>query len=326
MKGSARQHRTVAVVGTGVIGRSWVRVFARAGLEVRIWDADPDQIEAAWEWFKVDLKRVRKQLGLRKAAVRGERENVTRCASLEEALAGATYVQESGPELLDLKQELYRSLDAVADPRAILASSTSALDMTRIAEGLEGATRCVVAHPVNPPHVVPVVEVLGGERTDPRVVRRTMRFLERVGQTPVLLRRYVPGFALNRLQAALVREALNLVADGVASVDAVDTIIRDGLGLRWAMMGPFGVANTNADGGVREYFERFGRSFQSLWDDLRTDTSITPELLERLQKAVDIMYRRVPPEVQQQWRDDMVGRLRRLKAAHPLGVEPVEEG
>jgi 3-hydroxyacyl-CoA dehydrogenase len=320
MPGKAPQHSTVAVIGTGVIGRSWARVFARAGLEVRMWDADPAHLEAAWEWFKADIKRARRHHGLRKSIARSERESVTRCTSLAEALEGATYVQESGPERLDLKQALYRDLDALAAPRAILASSTSALDMTLIAEGLEGAERCVVAHPVNPPHIVPAVEVLGGERTDPRVVRRTMRFLERVGQAPVLLRRYVPGFLLNRMQAALVREAISLVAEGVASVEAVDAVVRDGLGLRWAMMGPFGVANTNADGGVREYFERYGHSFESLWADLKTDTVITPELLDRLGQAVDIMYRRVPPEVQRNWRDDMVERFRRLKAAYPLGA------
>lgn len=316
--------RVVAVVGTGVIGRSWTRVFARAGLETRIWDPDPARMDQAWEWYKADLRRLRKELGLRKAETREERRSVLRCATLEEALAGAHYVQESGPENLEQKRDLFQALDAGASPKAILASSTSALDMGAIAEGLPGAARCVVAHPVNPPHVVPVVEVLGGPATDPLTVRRTLRFLARVGQTPVLLRRYVPGFLLNRMQAALVREAINLVRDGVASVEAVDAVIREGLGLRWAMMGPFGVANTNADGGVREYLTRFGSSFEGLWRDLATDTALTPELIERLASGTDLMYRRASREEQRQWRDDMVARVRRLKDSHPL-IPPTED-
>lgn len=316
--------RVVAVVGTGVIGRSWMRVFARAGLETRVWDPDPARMDQAWEWYKDDLRRLRKELGLRKAETREERRSVLRCATLEEALAGAHYVQESGPENLEQKRDLFQALDAGAAPKAILASSTSALDMGAIAEGLAGAARCVVAHPVNPPHVVPVVEVVGGPATDPGTVRRTLRFLARVGQTPVLLRRYVPGFLLNRMQAALVREAINLVRDGVATVEAVDAVVREGLGLRWAMMGPFGVANTNADGGVREYLSRFGSSFEGLWRDLATDTALSPELIERLATGTDLMYRRAGREAQRQWRDDMVARLRRLKDAHPL-VPPTDD-
>jgi L-gulonate 3-dehydrogenase len=318
MASKAFRSRVVSVIGTGVIGRSWMRVFARAGLETRLWDRDPARIEQAWEWYKADLRRLRKELGLRKAETREERRSVVRCATLEEALAGTHYVQESGPEDLAAKRELFAELDAAAPPAAILASSTSALDPGAITEGLAGAHRCVVAHPVNPPHVVPVVEVLGGPATDPATVRRTLRFLARVGQAPVLLRRYAPGFILNRLQAALVREAVNLVRDGVASVDAVDAVVREGLGLRWALMGPFGVANTNADGGIREYFTRYGASFESLWADLATDTALTPELIERLATGTDLMTRRTSREVQRQWRDDAVARVRRLKESHPL--------
>lgn len=311
----------VAVIGTGVIGRSWIRVFARAGLETRIWDTSPEQVEAAWTWVKADLKRARKEHGLRKRVVRAEREQVVRCETLEEALTGVFWVQESGPENIDAKKAIYAELDRLAPPKAVLASSTSALDMSAITAGLAGVSRCIVAHPVNPPHVVPVVEVLGGAHTDPLVVRRAVRFLDRVGQTPVLLRKYVPGFVLNRMQAALVREAVSLVQEGVTTPEGVDAVIRDGLGLRWALLGPFGVANTNADGGLREYFTRYGSSFQALWADLRTDLVLTPELIESMGKSVDAANRRVPRELQRAWRDDMVLRIRELKAAHPV-VEP----
>jgi 3-hydroxyacyl-CoA dehydrogenase len=244
-----------------------------------------------------------------------------RCETLEQALEGVFWVQESGPENIDAKRALYAELDRLAPPKAVLASSTSTLDMTKIAQGLQGASRCVVAHPVNPPHVVPVVEVLGGAHTDPLVVRKSVRFMERVGQTPVLLRKYVPGFLLNRMQAALVREAVSLVKNGVATPEGIDAVIRDGLGLRWALLGPFGVANTNADGGLREYFARYGPSLQMLSQDLTTELGLTPELIESMGKSVDAVNRRVPRDLQRSWRDDMVVRIRELKSLHPV-VEP----
>ena len=290
--------QAVAVIGTGVIGRSWIRVFARAGLETRIWDAEPAQIEAAWAWLKADLKRSRREHGLRKRVIREEREHVTRCETLEQALEGVFWVQESGPENLDAKRALYADLDRLAPPKAVLASSTSTLDMTKITEGLAGASRCVIAHPVNPPHVVPVVEVLGGAHTDPLVVRKSVRFMERVGQVPVLLRKYVPGFLLNRMQAALVREALHLVKEGVTTPEGVDAVVRDGLGLRWALLGPFGVANTNADGGLREYFTRYGPSYEMLSKDLTSEFCLTPELIESMGKSVDAANRRLPRDLQ----------------------------
>src|SRR5262249_4697526 len=157
-------------------------------------------------------------------------ERVSPHADLDEALSGAGYAQESGPEDLSVKRAFFRELDRLANPSTILASSTSAMDMTEIASGLPGSARCIVAHPVNPPHVVPVVEVLPGKGTDPAVVSRTIEFLRAVGQTPVLMNFYVPGFLLNRMQAALLREAFQLVERGVADVDAVDAVIRDGLG------------------------------------------------------------------------------------------------
>ena len=307
-----RASTTVGVVGTGVIGRSWVRVFSRAGCETRVWDADADSLGRAFEWHENEMARetadVASSGGGGVAAGR-----VVACSTLEDALAGAAYVQESVPEALAAKQAIFARLDRIAAPDTILASSTSAISMSEIAAGLPGARRCIVAHPVNPPHVVPVVEVLGGEQTDRTVVDRTMSFLRSVGQIPVLLNFFVPGFLLNRMQAALVREAGDLLARGVADADAIDAVIRDGLGLRWALMGPFGVANTNADGGVREYFTRYGSSYAELWADLRTTVAFDPELIERIGSQTDAMENGTSREGRRQWRDRMVQRIRRLK-------------
>ena len=293
---------TVAVVGCGVIGRSWIRVFTRAGYPVRVFDVSPQVVDQALAWHAA-------------AAARDGRGGTEpqRAASLAEALGAAVWVQESGPETLPAKQALYAEMDACAAPEAILASSTSTLDMTEIARGLRGARRCLVAHPVNPPHVVPAVELLGGAATDPGVVARASEFLRGVGQTPVILRRYVPGFLLNRMQAALVREAISLLDGGVADADAIDAVIRDGLGLRWALMGPFGVANTNADGGVREYFTRYGASFRWLMDDLGGTPSFDATTIDRIGAGVDAMYPGVSHEALRDWRDRMVERITDLK-------------
>lgn len=308
--------RSVAVVGTGVIGRSWIQVFARAGCEVRVFDADPAQLAAALEWLAADVAALRERGAIKKKEAKARRRRVAAADSLEDAVAGVGWVQESGPERLEVKQAMYAELDRVAPPEAILGSSTSAIDMTDIARGLPGAHRAIVAHPVNPPHMVPVVEVLGGAATAPAVVEATMGFLRSVGQSPVLMRRYAPGFILNRMQAALIREAVDLVRSGVADVEAVDTTIRDGLGLRWAFMGPFGVANTNADGGVGEYFTRYRSAYHEMWDALNTTTRFSDELVAELHRQTEAMLG-TDRAAQRAWRDRMLEAIRAAKAGLP---------
>lgn len=309
---------TIAVVGTGVIGRSWIQVFARAGCQTRIHDRDAAQVEKALAWVEQDLEEDRKAGLLSSEEAAARRSRVTAHRDLKEVVADAGYVQESGPERIELKKALYAELDRVSDPAAILGSSTSTLDMTEIASGLPGARRCIVVHPVNPPHVVPVVEVLPGKATEPEVVQQTCAFLKGVGQTPVRMNFYVPGFLLNRMQAALIKEAMNLVTSGVADVDGVDAVIRDGLGLRWALMGPFGVANTNADGGVRQYFTRYRDDYIELMNDLGPTPEFDAGSVEQMGKATDEMVGGLDRAEIRRWRDRMVRKIRALKKEDPL--------
>jgi L-gulonate 3-dehydrogenase len=288
--------KSVAVIGTGVIGRSWIRVFARAGCETRGFDPDDERLARAFE---------------------GTPPSARACATLDEALAGAEWVQESGPEALATKRSLYAELDATAPPTAILASSTSTHDMSRIAEGLDGASRCIVAHPVNPPHVVPVVEVLPGERTDPETVAAALAFMTSVGQSPVEMNHYLPGFLLNRMQAALVREAVFLIGSGAATADAIDTVIRDGLGLRWALMGPFGTAHTNADGGAGDYLERYGDAYRALWADLEADPDFDASVIEQVHDGMVDLYGPDSTAALSEWRDRSVRRIRDMKKEDP---------
>lgn len=308
--------RRVAVVATGVIGRSWIVVFARAGCDVAVFDANPEQLDAAMAWFRAERKALRDAGVLTKREARAWKERVRAAASLADAVADADYVQESGPEQLEVKQALLAEIDALAPARTIIGSSTSAIDMTEIAAGLPGASRCIVAHPVNPPHVVPAVEILGGVETTRQVVKRTIAFHKAIGQVPVLLKRFTPGFLLNRMQAALIREAVDLVRSGVADVEAVDDSIRAGLGLRWALMGPFGVANTNADGGVREYFTRYGGAYHMLWDDLSTAVRFDPQLVDQLGRDADRVLG-TDRQGQRTWRDRLVTAIRQHKIEDP---------
>jgi 3-hydroxyacyl-CoA dehydrogenase len=311
----------VAVVGAGVIGRSWALVFARGGCATRLYDPDAGQLERAVDWLRRDLDAAVAG-GLLPAAEAGAiREAVSPRTELGDALTGAGYVQECGPERMEAKQAIFRDLERYASADALLASSTSALDLNIVTTGMKGLARCLVAHPVNPPHVIPAVEILPGRATAQAAVGRAVGFLRSVGQTPVVLRKYAVGFALNRMQVALIREAINLVNDGVADVEAVDALIRDGLGLRWVLMGPFGVGHTNADGGIREYYTRYRQSLVDIMDALGGTPEIDPALIERIGRGTDAMLGRCDHGEMLRWRDRLILEIRRLKSADPAPFE-----
>jgi L-gulonate 3-dehydrogenase len=310
--------KIVVLVGAGVVGRGWIRVFAQAA-EVRIYDPEQAQVVRALDWLREDLG-VDLAENLLHA---GERDRILQHVrgenNLAAALADADYVQESSPERLPEKRALFKELDRLAPPGAILASSSSALDISEIARGLPGAARCVIAHPFNPPHLIPVVEMLGGSETAPALLTRACDMLAACGQIPVRLQRYVPGFLGNRLQAALIREALHLVETGVADPLAVDAVIRDGLALRWATIGNFGANHTNADTGIAGYFERYAEPFRTLMKDLDSDPPrFDPGILKSIAEAVE--QREGAPDVAAlcRKRDIMIKRLNQLKRAHQV--------
>lgn len=247
----------VAVVGAGLIGRAWAMVFARAGVPVALWDKVPGVAEGAMAIIADRLADLR-AAGLVTEAPEVIAARITPAATLAECVAGATHVQENGPERLPPKQELFAELDRLCGPEVVLASSTSGIPASEFTGNLPGRGRCLVAHPVNPPYLVPLVELVGAPWTDPAVIARTRALMDRVGQVPVVALKETRGFVLNRLQAALVAEAFRLVRDGVMSVEDVDACVKDGLGLRWAFMGPFETIDLNAPGGVADYVGRFG--------------------------------------------------------------------
>ncbi|OMI85887.1 3-hydroxybutyryl-CoA dehydrogenase [Streptomyces sp. M1013] len=270
--------RRVACVGAGVIGGGWVAHFLARGYDVTAWDPAPDAsrklrrlVDAAWPTLTL--------LGLADGA---STDRLTVADTLEQAVADADFVQESAPEKLDLKRDLLARLDAATPPGVVIASSTSGYPMTDMQTAAADPTRLVVGHPFNPPYLIPLVEVVGGERTDPAAVAWAARFYEVAGKSVITMDNEVPGFIANRLQEALWREALHMVANGEATVRDIDLSITEGPGLRWAVMGPMlTFALAGGEGGMAHMLDHFGPSLKSPWTRLAA-----PELDKELYDAV----------------------------------------
>jgi 3-hydroxyacyl-CoA dehydrogenase len=257
-----QQNRTVAIVGTGLIGRAWAAIFARAGWNVRLTDPHRPTLDAAPGLIRDELHALARH-GLADdpdaAAAR-----LTVAAGLREAVAGAAFVQENGPELVEQKQAIFAELDTLAPKDALLVSSTSAITASRFTENLEGRERCLVGHPVNPPHLVPLVELCGAPWTAPEAIERARAIYREIGQVPVTIRREINGFVLNRLQGALLAEAFRLVGEGYISAEDLDHTVKDGLGLRWSFLGPFETIELNAPGGIPDYCARYTGFYREL--------------------------------------------------------------
>jgi L-gulonate 3-dehydrogenase len=260
----------VAIIGSGLIGRAWAMVFARAGHPVTLYDNAPGAADKAAGLIREGLQEL-KQFGLVTEETDQVMKRISTAATIADAVRNADYVQENTSERLEVKREVYRQLDEAAPPHCILASSTSTIQTSRFSEGLKGKHRCIVAHPVNPPHVVPIVEISPAPWTSPEVVEKTRALHEKVGQVPITVKKEVEGFILNRLQAALLLESWRLVKDGYVSVEDLDKTIRDGLGLRWSFMGPFETIDLNAPGGVPDYAARYGPVLYGMMKDVKAE-------------------------------------------------------
>jgi L-gulonate 3-dehydrogenase len=291
----------IAIVGAGLIGRAWATVFARAGHSVKLYDADPTAVPKAIGLIESGLRDLQK-FGLVQEAPEVIAKRVSAATTLEEALKEADYVQENTAERLDVKRAVYAKMDAAAPPHCILASSTSTIPTSAFSEGLKGKHRCIVAHPVNPPHLVPVVELSPAPWTSVEIVARTRALQEKVGQVPITVKREVEGFILNRLQAALLNEAWRLVKEDYVGVEDLDKCIKDGLGLRWAFMGPFETIDLNAPGGIPDYAERYGPKLHGMMKDAEY-APWDPALISRIETE----RRKIMPQSQhgtrEAWRD-----------------------
>jgi 3-hydroxyacyl-CoA dehydrogenase len=268
----------VAVIGSGLIGTSWAALFAHVGgHDVRIWDPSPATCAAAPE----RIAAARTQLEALQPLRPGRVEIVS---TLDEACAGCGWVQENAPEDLQAKRELYKKIEAAVAPDTIIASSTSALLWSQLADGMTAPSRFVTAHPFNPPHLMPLVEIFG---TDPAVLGRAVAFFEAMERVPVVLKREAPGHIAGRLSAALWREAVALVAEGVASVADVDRALVHGPGLRWSVVGAhMGYHLGGGDGGIGHYLRTLGPSQERRWATLGTP-SLSPEVQAQLVAGIE---------------------------------------
>ncbi|MGY2491484.1 3-hydroxyacyl-CoA dehydrogenase NAD-binding domain-containing protein [Cupriavidus sp. CP313] len=275
-------HR-IAIVGTGVIGASWAAQYLASGFDVIATDPAPNA-EANLRKYVDDAWTVLTRIGLSPGA---SRDRLAFTPDMKQALEKADFVQENGPERLDFKIKLYAEMDAVTPPDSVIASSSSSLTMSAVQSKCEHPERCVIGHPFNPPHVVPLVEVVGGAKTSPAAIERAMTFYKSIGKRAILLRKEVPGHVANRLQSALYREVLYLVEQGVLSVADADDAVSWGPGLRWGVMGPslqFHLAG--GAGGIQHFIDHLMPPvLEALWKELGTPR-LTPEFKQSLADEV----------------------------------------
>lgn len=303
----------VAVIGAGTIGASWAAYFLSRGMSVTASDPAPnaeafirDYVRTAWP----TLERMGLGVGASPDRIRFERDPVA-------AVAGAEFVQESAPEREEMKVELFERLDRALPPEVILASSSSGIPISNIAVRCRHAERCIIGHPFNPPHVIPLVEVVGGKRTGPKVIDRAIAFYREIGKHPIHIRKEVRGHLVNRLQAALWREAVHLVNEGVATVADVDAGIAYGPGLRWAIMGPHLLFHlAGGVGGMTHFMPHLGVPLaRDWWRDLG-NPELTPELQKKIIDGVaDEAAGRAIPELAAERDRCLIAILEALKAA-----------
>ena len=305
--------RPIGIVGCGLIGRAWAIVFARAGYAVLLYDAEVGAVERALTVIDGNLSDL-ERAGLIDSAS-AVRVRMRPCAALDAALADVIYVQESVFEDRALKARVFAEMDALAPPDAVLASSCSAIPGSQFLADIPGRGRCLIAHPANPPYLMPVVELVPTPHTGDAAVERCYRLMEEVGQVPVVLKKEVPGFVMNRLQAGVVNEAVQLVQQGVMSPDDIDKVMRYSLGLRWSFMGPFETMDLNAPAGFQDYATRYGKSYEAMGRTMRGGEPWDPAAVA----AVEAARRQLVPADKvgdrQAWRDRRLMALLRHIAA-----------
>jgi 3-hydroxyacyl-CoA dehydrogenase len=308
--------RRVAIVGTGVIGASWAAQYLARGFDVVATDPAPNA-ETNLRKYVGDAWPALTAIGLSPGA---GQERLRFTASMKEALSQADFVQENGPERQELKIALYADMDDATPPDAIIASSSSGLTMSVIQSRCKRPERCVIGHPFNPPHLIPLVEVVGGAKTSPDVIQRTIAFYESIGKKPIHVRKEVVGHVANRLQAALYREVLHLIEQGVVDVADADAAVCWGPGLRWGVMGPTLLFHLGGgEGGIRHFLEHLGPALELWWKDLGHLGHFSPALKETLIAGVSReVGERSVDELDAQ-RDEVLLGLLALRTARPAG-------
>ena len=303
----------VACIGAGLIGQGWAALFSSAGLEVILQDVSETVLDKSLSGIRSILMFLESNHLLKQGEAEAALKRITRNPLLAQAVREADYVQESVPDDYEIKKKVFKEMDVAAPDHAILASSSSGLLMTEIQRVAMRPERCVLAHPALPVYLIPLVEIVGGEQTSRETVMATCDFMKRLGKVPALLKREVPGYIINRLQAALLREAIDLVDKGVASAEEVDKAFCMGIGLRDPIIGPFLRIHLAGDG-VERFIENFSQSYRHRWETMETWTSIPPSAAKKMIRGVKEMevVRKKTLEEIKHWRDQMLVKLLRV--------------
>ena len=305
--------RRVACVGAGLIGQDWATLFSSKGFEVVLQDLSETVLEKSIKSVRSNLQFLEARGLLVQGGAQAALRRIEMTPLLDQAVGHADYVQESVPDDYEIKKKVYKEMDAMAPDHALLASSSSGLLMTEIQKATTRPRRCVLVHPVLPLYLIPLVEIAGGEQTSRETLIAAHDFMKSLGKVPVLLKREVSGYIVNRLQAALLREAIDLVDKGVASAEDVDKAFCMGIGLRDPMIGPF-LRIHLAGGGVERFIENFSQSYRHRWETMETWTALPPSAAQKVISGVremDVVRKKTLGEIKS-WRDEMLVKLLKL--------------
>ncbi len=307
------ESRHVCLVGTGLVGAGWAAFYAAKGFGVMLYDENATACQKGHQKTLSYLAFLKDHSLLSAADYDRAVDAVKVSDNLEQALQGAQLVQESVSERYEIKKDVFRRIDRATPPEVILASSSSGLLISELQTVMKHPGRSLIAHPFNPPHLIPLVELVPGKRTDPQTLSWAKTFFEELGKVPVVLNKEVPGHIANRLQAAVWREAIDLVLKGVASVADVDRALSAGPGLRWALLGPNMIFHLGGgEAGIKYFIDHVGVAWKDLWEDMAKWTSIPHQATDALQTGLDEQMADRTPEEMGRWRDEKIVKLRKI--------------
>ncbi len=303
----------VAIVGAGLIGRSWTVAFARGGHHVKMYDPAEGAAAKSFGLLPDMLAELADADLLRGQKVADVLARVSVASTLETCVRGAAYIQENAPENRDVKIALYTEIDAVVSDDCVIASSTSAILPSLFTGHIRHKAQCIVAHPLNPPHLIPAIEIVPAPWTDPAITARTKTIQEAIGQKPIVMLKEIDGFLMNRLQGAILEECLWLVEGGYVSVEDVDISIKHGLAMRWAFIGPFETMDLNAPGGIQDYITKFGGTYEMIRQGSKGHADWHGALKDQLTAERTALLPRDKILERQNWRDRMLMQMAGLK-------------
>ncbi|XP_047689034.1 lambda-crystallin homolog isoform X1 [Prionailurus viverrinus] len=309
----------VVIVGSGLIGRSWAMLFASGGFRVKLYDIEQQQVTNALENIRKEMTFLEQSGSLKGSlGAQDQLSLISGCLNIQEAVEGALHIQECVPENLELKKKIFAQLDQIIDDQVVLSSSTSCLLPSQLFAGLAHVQQCLVAHPVNPPYYVPLVELVPHPETAPATVDRTHALMRKIGQSPVRVLKEMDGFVLNRLQYAVISEAWRLVEEGIVSPSDLDLVMSDGLGMRYAFIGPLETMHLNAEG-MLSYCDRYSEGMKRVLKTFGPIPEFSGATVEKVNQAMCLKVPADPEHLaaRRRWRDECLQRLAKLKRQMP---------